>query len=513
LNQPALTAEKFVPGPLSDQPGARIYRTGDRARFRATGELEFLGRRDFQIKLRGHRIELGEIESVLRSHAAVTEAVVVLKDAATEAEKRLVAYVVPKEKLSVKELRHHVRATLPDYMVPATFVELEKLPLTPNGKLDRAALPRPSELRSESTGVYVAPQSQVELQLVQIWEEVLSVHPIGIHDNFFELGGHSFLALRLLGQIQQRLGQQLLLVSLFEGATIHQLAQLLQKQTPQKPKSPLEPIQPAGSKPPFFCVHEITGSVLGYVNLARRLGLEQPFYGLQTPDFGADRRPYETLQEMAADYIKELRKLQPEGPYHLGGWSSGGLVAFEMAQQLTRDAHEVALLALIDTAVPSQNGNEEYDDASLLVGLARIHNLSISVEELRSVPADEQFRYAIEKANLSADVQVEQLRRLLDAGRTNLRAGQHYRPEPYPNRITLFRSTEARSDEEGEDQFKIYDDPALGWNEFSSQPIEIHQIPGSHFTLLMEPNVEVLAARLKSCLTSSGESVLTARSS
>jgi amino acid adenylation domain-containing protein len=513
LNQPALTAEKFIPDPFSAEPGVRLYRTGDRARFRATGELEFLGRRDFQVKLRGHRIELGEIESALRSHSDVKEAVVALKDAATEAEKRLVAYVVPNEQLSVKELRDHVRATLPDYMVPSVFVELQKLPLTPNGKLDRAALPKPSALRSESTGVYVAPQNDVELQLAQIWEEVLSVHPIGIHDNFFELGGHSFLALRLMGQIQKRFGRQLPLVSLFEGATIHQLAQVLQKQTTHQAKSPLVAIQPAGSKPPFFCVHEITGSVLGYVNLARHLGLDQPFYGLQTPDFGDNRRPYETLQEMAADYIKELRQLQPEGPYHLGGWSSGGLVAFEMAQQLARDSQEVALLALIDTAVPSHNGNEEYDDASLLAGLAHVHNLSITVEELRSVPADEQFRYALEKANLGDAVQVEQLRRLLEAGRTNLRAGQHYRPQRYPNRITLFRSTEVRPDEEGEAKFKIYDDPALGWSEFSSEPVEIHHIPGSHFTLLTEPHVEVLAARLKGCLERSVESALTARSS
>jgi thioesterase domain-containing protein len=306
-----------------------------------------------------------------------------------------------------------------------------------------------------------------------------------------------------MGQVQKRLGIQLPLVSLFEGATIHQLAQLLQKQTTPHAKSPLVAIQPAGSNPPFFCVHEITGSVLVYVNLARNLGLDQPFYGLQTPDFGDHRAPYESLPEMAADYIKELRKVQPEGPYHLGGWSSGGLVAFEMAQQLTRNSQDVALLALFDTAVPSHNGSEEYDDASLLAGLARVHNLPLSVEELRSVPAGEQFQYAIEKANIGRDVDVEQLRRLLDASRTNLRAGHHYRPERYPNRITLFRSTEQRPDAAGEEQFKIYDDPALGWSEFSSEPIEIHNIPGSHFTLLTEPNVEVVASRLKGCLARS----------
>jgi len=484
-----------------------LYRSGDKAKRMANGEVEYLGRLDHQVKLRGFRIELREIESVLASHAAVKDAVVILQ----KDDQRLVAYVVPKENVSMTELREHVRVSLPDYMVPSSFVELEKLPLTANGKLDRAALPAPSTMRSESTGIYVAPQNDVELQLAQIWEEILSVRPIGVHDNFFELGGHSFLALRLMRHIQKQFGVELPLVSLFEGATIHQLAQLLQSN--RQPKAPLVAIQPTGTKPPFFCIHEITGSVLSYVNLARHLGLDQPFYGLQTPDFGADRQPYQTLQEMAADYINELRKVQPDGPYHLGGWSSGGLVAFEMAQQLTRDSHEVSLLALIDTAVPTSNGNEEYDDASLLAGLARVHNLPLSIAELRSVPAEQQFRYAIEKANVGEALDVEQLRRLLDASRTNLRAGQHYRLQRYPNRITLFRSTEQRPDAAGEDQFKIYDDPALGWSEFSSEPIEIHHIPGSHFTLLTEPHVEVLAARLKTCLARSGESVLTARSS
>jgi thioesterase domain-containing protein len=232
------------------------------------------------------------------------------------------------------------------------------------------------------------------------------------------------------------------------------------------------------------------------VNLARYLGADQPVYGLQPAD-----GPYETLQQMAAHYIEEIRKVQPEGPYHLGGWSSGGLIAFEMAQQLARQEREVALLALLDTAVPSSNGDTELDDATLLAGLARVNNLPLSVAELKS--ADDQLRYLLDSANLghlADNGGLSHLRQLLDSSKSILRAGSHYQPQPYPKRITLFRSTDMLPGENGEEQFKIYEDPALGWGKFSAEPIEVHQIPGTHFTLLAEPNVQVLAAHLKSCL-------------
>jgi amino acid adenylation domain-containing protein len=492
LNQGGLTAARFVPHPYSGRGGKRLYRSGDRGRRLASGEIEYLGRMDQQVKIRGHRVELAEIESVLATHAAVKEAVVIFDDA----EERLVAYVVPQARVDAKELRDHVRNSLPEYMTLSALVQLEKLPLTGNGKIDRAALPVPSDVRPDAGRAYVAPQTPVELQLAQIWEQILSVQPVGIHDNFFELGGHSFLALRLMGQIHKRFGQQLPLVALFAGATIQDLALLLQKQATEPTRSPLVAIQPSGSKPPFYCVHEISGSVLGYVNLARYLGADQPVYGLQPAE-----GPYETLQQMAAHYIDEIRKVQPEGPYHLGGWSSGGLIAFEMAQQLTRQEREVALLALLDTAIPSSNGDTELDDATLLAGLARVHNLPLSVAELKS--ADDQLRYLLDRANLgdlADNGGLSHLRHLLDSSKSILRAGSHYRPRPYPKRITLFRSTDMLPEENGEEQFRIYEDPALGWSKFSAEPIEVHQIPGTHFTLLAEPNVQVLAARLKTCL-------------
>jgi thioesterase domain-containing protein len=249
----------------------------------------------------------------------------------------------------------------------------------------------------------------------------------------------------------------------------------------------------------------VTGSVLGYVRLAQHLGLDQPVYAFQMPERNGERSAYPDMSEIAAHYVKVMRQVQPNGPYRLGGWSYGGVVAFEMAQQLQRQGEEVDLLALLDTTVPTGASQaEQLDDAAILSGLARVHNLEVAVEELRRMGSDEQLSYVLERARqvsaLAADVTLPQLRRLLEISKLNLSASARYVPQPYPKRITLFRSAELRPEDIGKKEFEIYNDPALGWGALSGEPVEIHVIPGNHFTLLGEPNVRVLSESLKACL-------------
>jgi acyl carrier protein len=353
LNRPDVTSEKFVPDPFGEA-GARLYRTGDLARYLSDGNIEFLGRIDHQVKIRGFRIELGEIEATLRTHAAVRDVVV----QPTEGNDGLAAYVVVErgqlndQETITGELRQHLGSKLPDYMVPSIFVELDALPLTPSGKVNRRALSVPEAYRPESSEEHVAPRNEVEATLVKLWQKVLGLKAIGVKDNFFELGGHSLLASRLFAQIQNTFGKNLPLVTLFQSPTVEQLAAVLREHESQGSWLSLVAIQPKGSRPPLFCVHAAGSNVLIYRPLARHLGVDQPVYALQARGLDGQTDPSVRVEEMAAHYIKEMRTVQPEGPYQLLGASFGGLVIYEMAQQLLAQGQQVALLAMLNTDCP-----------------------------------------------------------------------------------------------------------------------------------------------------------------
>lgn len=347
-----LTAEKFVPDPFSTIPGARMYRTGDLARFKADGNVEFLGRIDHQVKIRGFRIELGEIESVLEQHAAIRQAVVVARED-NPGDKRLVAYYVSHSSnaLAATDLRQHVSQQLPDYMTPSAFVRMDKFPLTPNGKVDRKALPAPTSRDFESEREYVAARDDREQKLVQLWEETLALSPISVTANFFELGGRSVLAARLFTKIYRTFGKELPLSTLFHSPTIEQLAKELSPTDGKGEYSTLVAIQPNGTLPPFFCVHGGAGSTLFLQELALHLGPGQPFYGIE-PE-GMDGKPFQrlTVEQMATHYLAQVRQIQPYGPYYLGGYCFGGLVAFEMARLLHEQGEKAELVALFSAAL------------------------------------------------------------------------------------------------------------------------------------------------------------------
>ncbi len=358
LNQPELTAERFVPNPFSKEPGGRLYKTGDLVRYLPDGNIEFLGRIDHQVKIHGFRIELGEIENVLRQHPGVRETVVVAGED-TPGDKRLVAYVVlsKEQSATVGDLQRHVMKQLPTYMIPSAFVLLEALPLTPNGKLDRRALPASDLTRGITEEPFVAPTLMVHYQLRAIWEELLGARPIGIRDNFFDVGGHSLLATRLVDRIKQVFRKKLPLSTLFTAPTIEQLADVLlrEEDIDTNSRAPLVAVQLGKSKRPFFFFNgDGYGGAFYCFNLARDLGTDQPFYVLEPHRYQFDDlQALPSFEAMVAAHIEPLRTVQPEGPYLLGGFCGGGLVAFELARQLHAAGQAVDLLALIEPGVAS----------------------------------------------------------------------------------------------------------------------------------------------------------------
>jgi amino acid adenylation domain-containing protein len=494
LNRPDLTAEKFVRDPFRAEPGARMYKTGDLARYRPDGNIEFLGRADDQVKIRGFRIELGEIETALARHPAVREVVAMAREDGS-GERRLVAYAVAGA--TAEELRLFLKEKLPEYMASATVVLLDAMPLAPSGKVDRRALPAPDRSRPELEKAFVAPRDELEQQLAHLWEEVLCVQPVGVKDNFFDLGGHSLLAVRLFALIENRLGKKLPLTAVFQGATVEHLAEVFRQQAIPGPQSSLVAIQPGGRKRPLFVVHPAGGQVFPYVHLARSLGHDQPCYGLQARGLEDGQDPHTRIEDMAAYYIEALQTVQPTGPYHLGGWSMGGVVAFEMAQQLCAHGQQVALLALFDGRIPTSEESFPEGDAEAISLAERYFGISFGpMGSLTELPKDEQLAFMLEQAKsaglVPAELDVSQARRFVEILRSDLRATQNYGLRLYPGRITFFKASEM--------PLGASADPTMGWSDWAGGGVEVHVVPGNHANLMYEPHVETLAQKLTACL-------------
>ncbi|HEY1528469.1 MAG TPA: non-ribosomal peptide synthase/polyketide synthase [Candidatus Angelobacter sp.] len=508
LNRPELTAARFVPHPFGSEPGARLYRTGDLARQRETGSIEFLGRIDQQVKIRGYRVELGEIESMLQQHEAVRQAIVIVRQD-EPGQKQLVAYVTGKQETEGlgRQLRSYLQERLPDYMVPAALVQLDELPLTSNGKVDRKTLPQPDQT-SHDKNLYLPPRDRFELQLAQTWEELLRVQPIGVRESFFEIGGHSLLALRLITRIRKQFGYDLPLAELFRSPSIESLAMVLRRKYDSRPESSLVALQAKGKNRPLFFVHPVGGHVLCYMDLARSLGEAQPFYAFQSAGFSATPRLHRSVEDMAAYYLRELKAVHPQGPHFLGGWSFGGVVAFEMAQQLNSEGQKVSALVLMDCAAPLPSFQPaDLEDSARMAHFASIlggqfgKDLCLSAQELQAIAPEKRLDRVLEKAKnadvLPLDIETTELRRLYDnVFGPNLQALLNYRPRPYPDRIILLRAGEQIH---AEDPLQALD-LTLGWNELAPGRVDVHKFPGNHFTLVREPNVQAVSACLKASL-------------
>jgi amino acid adenylation domain-containing protein len=501
--RPDLTAERYLPDPFG-APGSRMYRVMDRVRWRADGELEYFGRTDFQVKVRGFRIELGEIEAALGRHPAVREAVAVVRED-SPGDRRLVAYATARAGgAAPAELRAHLSERLPEYMVPSAVVVLDALPLSPNGKTDREALPAPEAAGGGGAAGDVAPRDALELAVARAWAEVLGVAAVGVRDSFFELGGHSLLGVRLMGRMEELTGRRLPLAALFAAPTVEALACALRGEAAAG-AGPLVPIQPHGAGRPVFFVHAAGGNVVGYAELGRHLGRGQPFYGLQSRGLDGDEAPHERVEAMAADYLAEIRAVQPVGPFRLGGWSMGGVVAFEMARQAEAAGDAVELLALVDPSPPDGGAGRplaEADDPALLASFAlhlgiRAERISLTPGEILALDPARRLRRAWEAARaddaVPPDLDFTRFERLWSVFRSNLDALRRYRPggRALGADVLLVRAEQGGVPAEA---------VAARWRALTSGRVVIETSPGDHFGMVREPHVralaELLAARL-----------------
>lgn len=505
FKNPKLTAERFLEDSFAGA-GARMYRTGDAGRWSADLNIEYLGRLDHQIKLRGFRIEPAEIEVAIRADERVRDVLVIAREFGP-GDTRLVAYYVANpEHLQdgrlATDLNECLSRRLPSYMIPSAYVGLTEFPQTPNGKIDRKALPAPALDHTLGSEEYVAPRDDVELALQRLWQEILGVERVGVRDNFFMLGGHSLLATRLFAAIERTFDIQLQLSLLFERSTIEYLAERLRAEqslaapvlaTPDK-FTHLVPIQEKGARPRLFCVHGAGGHVLNFWAISQHLGLDQPFYALQAPGVDGRQSPYENIEAMASAYLTELRALQPHGPYYLSGYCGGGWIAFEMAKRLRADGEEVKLLALLDSYGPNLRWKtprmEKWLEGTLREGLrfiirrakARLrrdydsisHALRIRYYRWTGRPVPYELR----------DIWLTQS--FLDAAAT-------YRPAPYDGKVTLLLARDVEPPE-GAQRCQY------GWQGLVPGGLDVYEVPGTHHTLTHNPNAAELASTLLRCM-------------
>jgi amino acid adenylation domain-containing protein len=506
LHRPDLTAAKFIEVELFDKT-ERIYKTGDLARWRDDGNLEYLGRIDEQVKLRGFRIELGEIESLLLQHPLVEEAVVILHK--TERNQSLIAYVTGISDGLSTQLKNQLKSHLPDYMIPSQIVGLDRLPVTPNGKIDRQALPAPP---SAIDGLYTAPRNELEQQLAQAWADVLDRQQIGIHDNFFDLGGHSLLAIELLDRIQQTFEQKLALSSLFQHPTIAQLAEQLENIEVQQSHPDLLSLQPQGTSTPIFLLPGANGHGFYFRDLAIDLGNKHPVYGLETPGRDGSTPLPESVAAHASRSIDLLRQQQPNGSYILAGYSSGCAVAFEMAHQLEQLGETVSLLAILDAGLVAR---PEY--FTQRAELDWIWQLIQRIEALKEISLGLKYDDLVAQTNDQArwDLVADYLYRFnilpehstISLLKTNMQVMKvltlnyaNYQPtQPISAPIVLFRAQAVHEIVLQELQaISDYDLPDWGWQTYTQQPVKVISVSGNHGQMLYEPNVKLLATHLQS---------------
>ncbi len=513
-NKPELTGERFVPNPFG---AGRLYRTGDLARWHTGLSIELLGRTDFQVKIRGYRIELGEIEAALLRHPAVRAAVVVqhrTEDTPTLAPvARLIAYVEAGDQAAeaaapalVKDLEASLKRSLPDYMVPNAIVALKELPRNTNGKVDRAALPdvftragdRGIRITDTEPQKFFPPRDVFERQLTEIWQTTLGIPKISVRASFFSLGVTSLAALRLVTKMNRIYATDLGLATLLSASTIESVAELIRTRFSPNTGSPVVPIKPAGSKPPLFMVHGVGGNIISFHGLAMRLGPDQPVYGIQAQGLLPGQPALLRLEDMAAEYVRAMREVQPHGPYHFLGYSFGGTVAMEMAHQLRAAGEDVALLSMLDSK-------------SLLYWQQIARNASVNervshrMDRFRGNTGQLDWQ---SRAKYIADKLVTRAARLLyrlasaagvrrvpsflkSTEDLNRVAINNYQVKQYDGSMVLFRASEQR------DGVGPHD---LGWSSFFTQGVSICDLPGDHERMFLEPMVEQLASMIREAL-------------
>jgi amino acid adenylation domain-containing protein len=498
LNRSDLTEERFVADPFSSEPGARLYRTGDLARWQPDGTIDFIGRADRQVKIRGFRIEPGEIEAVLERHPQVQRAAVTARVDA-DGDTRLVGYVIPAQPDSTiepAEVYEFLAERVPAYMIPAAWMTLSTPPLTPSGKIDVNALPEP-EWDLPSTVEFVAPRTETERRLADIWGELLSVKQVGATDNFFALGGHSLLAVRLFAQIEEKFGKKLTLTTLFRGATIEQLAAAIEADDGNAQTHPtVHAVRPRGNRPPLFIIGGIDGEVIHYRGLVAALDADQPIYALQPEGVDSAAAPKMTVEEMAADYVRDLLAFRPGGPYLIAGYCYSGYVAWEVARQLNESDNPAAMLALIDTgAARPRITRVQLERQKLADFRAADFKGKRAWIARRSRGLKRKVELAIRwcLADLFRRLSLPMPRSLRNLREAGFRAWKRYQMQPAPIHMTLFRADEAGTD---------WSRAAL-WHRYATGGVKIVPLRGQgirHDNLMREPHVHELARGLHAAI-------------
>ncbi|MDB5134737.1 MAG: amino acid adenylation domain protein [Mucilaginibacter sp.] len=483
LNREDLTAQKFVKNPF--RADTLMYRTGDLGRWLPDGNLEYLTRMDDQVKVRGYRIELGEIESVVLRSGLVKQAVVAARDD-REGSKRLVGYTIRDESFNRDALVTYLKTQLPDYMVPALWVELESLPLTPNGKIDRKSLPEP-EVWAGLPDEYEAPGNEEQQKIADIWQEVLGIERMGINDNFFDLGGYSLLALKIISRVEKATGKRLPVSALFEYPTVKKFAELLKENRKISKLHSLVPIKTTGDKKPLYIVSGINGTAFAFVEFANMLDADQPVFILQEPQEIEDIEGFpDNVEEISAIYITQILKQNPNGPYALAGHCFGGIIAFEMTKQLENMGKEVNLLALFDTVAYKIEPMEQGAKKNLHMIKKAIQNvifksykniklflhdreLSIKYRKYSFMQFTNRLKRSFNSKNDERYEFSEKVTQLYERARKN------YKITNYNRNMKLFRAKMASFDRD--------DKKYLGWKPYTKS-VEVHEVEGDHLTML-----------------------------
>jgi amino acid adenylation domain-containing protein len=509
LHRPALTAEKFVANPFASQPGALLYRTGDLGRLLPSGELQCLGRLDQQMKIRGYRIEPAEIEHALEAFDEVRQAVIGTYERHL-GDERLVAYLVlaspaatPPDKACTTRWQQRLLSQLPAYMVPSDFVVLPALPLTLNGKIDRKALPAPSAPEASPAPRPSRPRTDLEQLVATTWQDCLGVAQVEVFDDFFQLGGHSLIAVQVMARLAQATGQRLPLATLFEHPTVEKLAAVLQQERPPATWSSLVPIKPQGTKTPLYIVHGAGLNVMIFNTLSRQLHPEQPVYGLQAKGLDGIEQPSESVEAMAAHYVAAITAANPAGPYALAGYSFGGIVAFEMARQLTAAGKQVKFLGMFDTYADKSDRDEPWMGRKLNRSVLFVKRLLYNIVALKNHPREawrwkmQTLRRAtIERLRYSVAEQYERINgHPYKLGVANALAQRNFRLTPQAISVHVFRSRERL--------YYVEDFTNLGWTDFALGGVKTYDLPGNHFHMFAPPHdiecARILQAALDQC--------------
>jgi len=504
LNQPEMTARSFIPDPFSHEAGARLYKTGDRVAWRQDGTIDFLGRMDNQVKIRGFRVELGEIEAELRACPGIREAAVVIRED-VPGYPVLVGYIVPAEGSSViaAATKAGLRERLPEYMVPSHLVTLDRIPLSSSGKLDRKNLPAPEagvpELPPEPSG----PADRLQLELTDIWERLFHRRGIRRDQNFFDLGGHSLLAARLVSEVEKAFDVKLPIAVLLQSPTIESLAKRLVEENWTPRWSSLVPLQKEGGKAPLFLVHGWGGDVFVFLDLAKQFAPDRPVYGIQAIGLDGKEARHTSVQKMAAHYVKEILSLQPEGPYHLGGYSLGGIITYEIARQLRELGRKVDLLALLDSYPIGPVPRMAY---ARTVGPYLVKRAFHHLSRLGKMPHSERMDY-LNRRRIEFRNRITRNRDVVTTHESV--KDPEIAPPVVPGFGDYYHALVAAY------RMPRYDGPAHVFVSGEADPLEVeswrhivrgrvayHKVPGGHFEILDPENAPAMAEALKNAMAS-----------